>query len=432
MKSFVSGIVESPPPLQCDNSINHGIENVEIEIIKKGFEVGAPPEIMCTTMTDAAGNYDCTILDMVNATVSASKADGTFCGIESNDLVMVHDHIIGVDFLDHPYEYFAADANGDGVITVLDNQVIQAIINEDFQTALNMGFRGWDFMPATYYANLQDPVPPPGFQPGGFPYAISIPSTPLGLFLSKDFTGIKIADLNASCTNCNGFTGDEIDDRSKNLETESIEFPNISLEKSEETMLVFDCKNKPALNFFQISLLFEEDYLDIVSVESALQMGSFMQYFPENESGKLNANWLGNEAIPVNDDLFYLNVRAKKAIANIADYLSLEETSHWIEQEGKVQKSLILKEIEQAETAMLFPNPLQENSKIQFYHSSSGSVRLTIFDQEGRKLSELAAYLDKGWQEYALSNISDYSAGIYFFQLQTNTHIHRGKFIKTN
>ena len=69
-----------------------------------------------------------------------------------------------------------------------------------------------------------------------------------------------------------------------------------------------------------------------------------------------------------------------------------------------------------------YPNPFNPSTKIKFDIPQSGNVKLRIFDLIGREIAMLVnGDLTAGSYEYEW-NASSYSTGIYFYDIQTETH----------
>ena len=129
-------------------------------------------------------------------TVRPTHTSGVVNGVSSLDLVHITRHILNIQALDSPYKMIAADANGSGTVTALDQVAIRRVI---------LGLSGefpnhtpsWRFVPVDYV--FSDPSNPFA---DDFPEEITIDPLTVDLEL-LDFVGIKIGDVNGSNTGNN-------------------------------------------------------------------------------------------------------------------------------------------------------------------------------------------------------------------------------------
>ena len=121
-------------------------------------------------------------------TVTPFKDNDHLNGVSTLDLVLMVQHILGVNTLDSPYKMIAADINNDGKITTAD--VIQArfLILQIIPVLSNN--TSWRFIPADY--QFPSPTNPWGSEIPEYNYMLDIP-------VSKfDYIAIKVGDVNGS------------------------------------------------------------------------------------------------------------------------------------------------------------------------------------------------------------------------------------------
>ena len=66
----------------------------------------------------------------------------------------------------------------------------------------------------------------------------------------------------------------------------------------------------------------------------------------------------------------------------------------------------------------IYPNPMQQNSTIEFYNTQKGTVSISVFDIEGRKVVQNSRVLTEGNCIYKLSNLGK---GTFIIKITTNS-----------
>ena len=77
----------------------------------------------------------------------------------------------------------------------------------------------------------------------------------------------------------------------------------------------------------------------------------------------------------------------------------------------------------------IYPNPMYENSILQFYASNPGNAIVTVFDMTGKMLAQIQSNLDKGLQEFHLSG---FKTGSYLISITGITFHYSGKLISNS
>ncbi|MCB9343257.1 MAG: hypothetical protein H6576_06150 [Lewinellaceae bacterium] len=127
-----------------------------------------------------------------NYEINASKVDEPLNGITTYDLYLIARHILGIEALDSPYKLIAADANGDGEVTLADIVLLRQLLLGMIPSLPDQ--KTWRFIPKEYvFPNPQNPFDPP------FPEKIVVPFVPDPFFgYTHQFIGVKIGDVNNS------------------------------------------------------------------------------------------------------------------------------------------------------------------------------------------------------------------------------------------
>ena len=124
-----------------------------------------------------------------NYMVRPALDDAPLNGVSTLDLILISQHILGVQPLGSPYKRIAADTNGSGHITTLDIIKLRKMI-----LGVDTGFgnvSSWRFVDASYL--FPDPANP---WAEAFPESISIQGLPVTSVADGDFVAIKTGDVN--------------------------------------------------------------------------------------------------------------------------------------------------------------------------------------------------------------------------------------------
>ncbi|MEQ8706078.1 MAG: carboxypeptidase regulatory-like domain-containing protein [Phaeodactylibacter sp.] len=143
-----------------------------------------------STQTDQNGEFGFIHLEAgLPYTVGASWNEQPFNGVSTFDLILINQHILGIQPFDDPYDYLAADVNNTSSVTILDMIGIRRAILGQVATLSNSP--SWKFVAASYtFPNPQNPWLE------NYPTTIEIDELPSTGLLDANFTGIKSGDVN--------------------------------------------------------------------------------------------------------------------------------------------------------------------------------------------------------------------------------------------
>jgi hypothetical protein len=142
------------------------------------------------TLSDDNGEFSFNDLEAgLPYTVSVSLDEAPFNGVSTFDLILINQHILGIQPFDNPYDYLAADINNTSSITILDMIGIRRGILGQVSTLSNSP--SWKFVTAGY--TFPAPLNP---WLEDVPTAIEIEALPPTGITDADFTGIKTGDVN--------------------------------------------------------------------------------------------------------------------------------------------------------------------------------------------------------------------------------------------
>lgn len=143
-----------------------------------------------TTLSDNNGEFGFNGLEAgLPYTVTVSLNEAPFNGVSTFDLILINQHILGMQPFDNPYDYLAADINNTSSITILDMIGIRRGILG--QTSTLSDSPSWKFVTADY--TFPAPLNP---WLEDFPAVVEIEALPATGVSDADFTGFKMGDIN--------------------------------------------------------------------------------------------------------------------------------------------------------------------------------------------------------------------------------------------
>ncbi|MEZ4954091.1 MAG: T9SS type A sorting domain-containing protein [Saprospiraceae bacterium] len=212
-----------------------------------------------TTFTDVGGNYSLPDLNIdFDYELIPAKNTNHLEDVSATDLIRLSRHLLGIDDLDTPFQYIAADADNDATVTQADLLDIMGLVLGN--TAVFPNNTSWRFVPQFYtFPNPNDPFTPP------FPETISVVDLPDSLF-NQNFTGVKIGDVGEASLN-----------PPPALNTTFI-LPEVSAcNPEEEVVFALSVEEFEGLRGFQFTLEWDKDVMSFVSLDNVNLMGLLPQ-----------------------------------------------------------------------------------------------------------------------------------------------------------
>lgn len=325
-------------------------------------------------------------------------------GVSTYDLILISRHILGLQMLDSPYKLIAADASGNGVISVFDIATIRSLIlgiTEEYPENTS-----WRFVPSDYV--FPDPANP--FEPA-FP-EIGHFTAPVSDTL--DFTGIKIGDVDNSVIPFNAPVLEMRAPRTLFFETE-----NKQLEAGAEYEVYFG--SREMAEGFQFTL--QTEGLEILEV------------LPGAGMSREQFGWSAGQSVltvaceTAGQLRFGLRVKSLRA-GELRDRLQInsritQAEAYLIGEATTIERAAVaLGFFTDANEMVLYqnrPNPVASYTDIPFYLPSEMETVLTVFDQTGRILYSKSGVYKKGDQVIRV-NLNPGAPGVLYYQLQAGSH----------
>jgi subtilisin-like proprotein convertase family protein/uncharacterized protein YrzB (UPF0473 family) len=341
--------------------------------------------------------------------IAPEKDGDDLNGVETYDLILIQQHILGLQQLNSYPKYIAADANDDDRISALDIIDLRKLILGIYDEL--PGVNSWRFADASY-----------DFGNGiwEFPEEVDINLTGI-LEEGIDFTGIKIGDVDGSVqANLNNTT----EDRGNGIL--ELEIENLELEAGKEYEILVSSEDFNEIGGMQWT--FKLTGIDILEISGEGLEFSSQNYAQIERMGNTytTLSWNEKEAVSREGDLFKLRVLAltdgrlsemlhmnsdvTKSEAYRADGERINVSMKWT---GLLEDAVFA--LHQNE-----PNPWISETMISFDIPESGMTTLRVYDATGRLVYVHEEVLDAGYHEHQIKNTQLGSAGIFMYKLDHN------------
>lgn len=340
--------------------------------------------------------------------LKAEKNGNALNGVTTYDLILINQHILGVNALNSPYKIIAADANKSNSVTAFDVLELRKLILGIYEDTLP-GNKSWRFVDKSFvFTNPVNPFQTP------FPETVTVDS--LVPNQSNDFVAIKIGDVNNTANPSQLAT---TNDRT----TGSLWFETTDQTVQPGEIIDVNFRAAEAVAGYQFTL----DYpgLELLNIKpgAAMQADNFAVFATQSA---LTTSFDGTE--PKNKPEFTVQFRAREA-GRLSELLHLsgritpaeaykaEDLMHPMDvklsfgSNGAVSAGF--------ELLPCTPNPFREKTSIGFRLPTATTATLRIFDIAGHIVYTRTAEYTAGLHEINVGKSDLGSTGVYFYQLQT-------------
>ena len=367
------------------------------------------------SMTNENGEYSFEELEDQSYTIAPHRNEDPLNGISTFDLVVIAQHVLGINPLSSPYKMIAADINMDESIDIFDMlELRQLILYSIEEFTVNSS---WRFVNADYI--FPDPTNP---------WLETIPEfhniESLRTDQELDFIAVKIGDLDCSA-----------ETRSNATNVTAREQQTLVFETSDESVKAdntFDVVLRPsqdiALSAMQFTLDFDPNIATLVSIQSSalnLSEGAtnhkfaaeglipFVWYAPIdvdfNADQNVTLTFKAKQDLEI-ADLMKINSTLTKAAAFNSAGIAYDLAIQVINEEAKVLSNNYTLYQNQ-------PNPFQSETVIGFDIEQSEEVSITIFDLDGKLLYRAEFMAQAGYNAVVISKEELQKTGVLFYQL---------------
>ena len=384
------------------------IEDVEVELMNTEIPM---------SMTNIDGEYAFDDLSAAEYTVTAHKENDPANGLTTFDLVVMTQHVLGINTLDTPYKLIAADVNMDEIIDIRDMLELRQLILyaiDDFTVN-----ESWRFIDADYV--FPDPQNP---------WTEAIPSArtmEVGESVSKvDFIAVKIGDLDCSARTKTALT--TVEERSE--QTLVLNTKNNTIKAGAEFEVVLRPSTDVSLSATQFTIDFDPSLAEFNGVSSeALSLNNNSINMRFVQEGLVPFAWSthADQTLTSATDVV-LTFTAKQDLT-VEELLQIDsELTPAMAYSSEGKQYDVQLNIQEASTTTTShsvvlhqnqPNPFLTNTTIGFEVSDAQSVSFTVFDIDGKLLYTRNVEASTGYNSIEITSDEIAQRGVMFYQLNT-------------
>ena len=346
--------------------------------------------------------------------MTADKQEDFIEGLSTLDLVQIQRHIAGLADLPDPYKIIAADASGDGSISLADVLQLRQIVLGNQESLTNVS--PWIFLDAAeQFFDESNPWP--------FIESININNLTNSM-TDQNFIGIKVGDVNESYqtpeTRSSGLVHLEIDN-AKLAAGQNISVPIYASDFQ---------------NVFGLQFTLQHQGLNLVNTEAGKlnlteeNIGSFesMTSFSWNDEAPVV---IGNDEV-----LFTLTFKATEDLSlhsaiGLSD--SITKSEAYVGEDFDIYSiKLDIRDGDVAEYQLMqnTPNPFISETTIGFVLPQQGIAKLSIVDVDGKELKVIEKSFTKGYNAVTIDRNDISGNGVMFYSLEAGDFFATKKMIK--
>jgi hypothetical protein len=380
------------------------VENVEVSLSGQGSE---------TIMTDEFGSYSfANMVEGSDYSITPQLNGDYLNGVSTFDLVILSQHILGVQLLDSPYKLIAGDVNNSESITTLDLiQLRKLILSIDTEFANNTS---WRFVEADYvFPNPANPWVE------NFPEVININNMDAAGLASQNFVAVKIGDVNLDAE-----TNSLVDVEDRNVSGAlSFEVAEASLKAGNEYTVEFAASEIAAISGYQATLVFDTKAVELVDVVSgiATEDNFGLAYVDE---GLITTSWNGEAQSGV---MFSLVLRATTDVqlSEVLGVSSRITKAEAYDNNGEYMDVAIEFSTGTVASAGFelyqnTPNPFNGETLIGFNLPAAATASLTINDVTGKVLRLIRVDGVKGYNSVVVNAKDLPASGVLYYTVESD------------
>ena len=355
--------------------------------------------MMMMTASDGAYAFD-SMLDGGAYAISAKKDNDYLNGVSTLDLVMIQQHILGINSLESGYQIVAADINGDENVSAVDLVELRKLILGIYSELPNND--SWRFVDADQILNVSSPWP--------LTEEAQINNLQTDM-MDEDFVGIKIGDVNGNViANATDF---DVEERNGKKLT-------FVLDRQGESIVVKAGENFTDVYGYQFTM-------KVDGIVNGVKSGAL-------DMTEANFGLLGNGIVTTSyGNELSQTIAAGTTLFTLQGAKSIQ-LAHGITKAEGYMSNLKIASIElRDDTKELIynlsqnePNPFTEETVIRFNLGKAGPTTLSIYDVTGKLVKQVTGTYERGNHEIRLKESElKTSGGILHYKLES------GDFVRT-
>ncbi len=365
-------------------------------------------------MTNVEGYY--AFSDMPfgdNYRVIPAKDDNHNNGISTLDLILLQNHILGIEGLDSPYKVIAADVNRSNTVTVLDMLEMRELLLENIESFGNN--TSWRLVDADYqFIDNNNPL--------NESFDESHLVAPFMANTESNFVGVKVGDLNNTVVaNLNGDAYQE--KRLDQIISLSINDQKLSQGEIIEVPVYYYTEDH--VEGFQMGLSFDAALLSVVEIESA-QANFTQTNYSVKEDGRVFVSWNDKKGLDLGKgQLFTIKLQANQKVW-LSEAISIDEEV--MKPEAYINNHVVDFELtmyndELSSGFILYqnsPNPWSETTTVEFFTPEAKTVQMNIMDVNGKRVYSRVFDSRPGNNVISVDKADINGKGVFYYELVTD------------
>jgi hypothetical protein len=389
---------------QTATNQSKGVEDVEVYL----ENMSAPTPI--TRMTDEQGFYQMFVAGGADYRLSPRKNDDILNGVSTFDILLIQQHILGLNPISDPYDLIAANINDDERISGADMiDLRRAILGIDEEFANNMS---WRFVDATEVLDA-------GVLPRGYAEEIEMLQATTDQ-LDQDFVAVKIGDVNGN-VQTSQLDGPSAEGRSGAL---VLTASDEQVEAGEEISLVVNSAGFRDVLGYQMTLDYNAESLEVTDVKGGALEMTTGNYGVFADRGLMTMSWNTTKALSVGseEELFTIVFTAKRDV-RLSDVININsEITRAEAYVGGEVRNIALRFTEAGLEFALYqniPNPFESKTVIGFTLPEAGQASLTFYDAAGKVVHTIENEYKQGYNEETVDSRMIPANGLYYYELRS-------------
>jgi hypothetical protein len=353
-------------------------------------------------MTDSSGHYAFSSVRFgQDYTIRPELPKDDLSGVSALDMAILLKHILGIQRLNSPYQFIAADVDKSGRVSVNDLVVLKSLILQNHLVV--DATTSWRFVDASY--RFPDPFDP---LTNGFPEMYQIPSLTSDM-TALDFIGVKLGDLNDDAVHLT--SGQPILSRGAGV---AIELTDNAFKSGDVFDIVVSTGQYQDIEAMEFALSFDKDILDVVSIVSQQQAQGLDVIDESKDHHMISSLWYGVKSLE-SRQLFVVKVKASRD-GNVAESVKMASAArsqayqHGTDLVSEITLSFggthsdlpDTKTTPEMRIGQNTPNPFSNETIVPVELPEDGPVWIRLFDLAGRQLMSIEYAGVAGWQEIKL------------------------------
>jgi hypothetical protein len=389
---------------QTATNQSKGVEDVEVYL----ENMSAPTPI--TRMTDEQGFYQMFVAGGADYRLSPRKNDDVLNGVSTFDILLIQQHILGLNTISDPYYLIAANVNDDERISGADIiDLRKVILGIDSEFANNSSWR---------FVDVNEELDA-GVLARNYRESIEMIQANTD-FIDQDFVAVKIGDLNGS-VQTSQLDGPSAEGRSGALVLAAADVQADAGEMIE--MKVTSAGFQDVLGY-QMTLDYGVEGLEIMDVKAGALNVSESNYANFADRGQMTMSWNNSEPLSfdVEEVLFTLVFKAKTDVrlSELIDINSeITRTEAYVSEEVRdIALRFTTGDVEFA-LYQNIPNPFESKTVIGFNLPEAGKASLTFYDATGKVVQTIENEYKQGYNEETVDSRMIPANGLYYYELRS-------------